>query len=151
VISAAAERTEGGLAYLRRMVAGELGNVPMGDLLGYRVTAAEPGKVVLTGTPDRRSYNLIGTLHGGWTASILDTALALSALTELDEKTGFTTLDIHINYLRPITVETGEVRAEGRVLHGGRKVALCEATLTDAAGKRLAHGTGACLIFPRGP
>jgi uncharacterized protein (TIGR00369 family) len=148
VIATAIERTEGGLAYLLRMVAGELGNVPMGDLLGYRVTEAAPGKVVLRGTPDRRSYNLIGTLHGGWTASILDTALALSALTELDEKTGFTTLDIHINYLRPITVETGDVRAEGRVLHGGRKVALCEASLTDAAGRRLAHGTGACLIFP---
>ena len=149
MIAATAQRSEGGLAYLRRIIAGDLANVPMGELLGFRVTEAEPGKVVLRGTPDLRAYNLIGTLHGGWTASILDTALALSALTELDEKTGFTTLDIHINYLRPITVETGEVRAEGRVLHGGRKVALCEATLTDSAGKRLAHGTGACLIFPR--
>jgi uncharacterized protein (TIGR00369 family) len=76
--------------------------------------------------------------------------MGLSAMSSLDEKNRHTTLDIRINYLRPITLETGAVRAEGRVLQGGRKVAYCEAKLVDAAGKLLAHGTGSCLIMPRG-
>ncbi len=148
--TAALERTGTGLEFLRRIVAGEVGNVPIGDTLGFRVTEAESGRVVLRGRPDERSYNLIGTVHGGWAASILDTALALSTLSSLDEKNGFTTLDIKINYLRPITVATGELRAEGRVVHGGRRVVLAEAKLTDGEGKLLAHGTGTCLVIPRG-
>jgi uncharacterized protein (TIGR00369 family) len=75
--------------------------------------------------------------------------MALSNLSTLDEKHTFTTLDIRVNYLRPITVEIGEVRAEGRLIQGGRKVAYCEAKLVDGTGKLLAHATGSCLILPR--
>ncbi|HUP30735.1 MAG TPA: PaaI family thioesterase [Usitatibacter sp.] len=138
-----------GLEYLRRIIAGEIPQVPIGDLLGFRLIEAEPGRVVLAGQPDRRAYNLIGTVHGGWAAAILDTALALSALTQLAADQGFTTIDIRINYLRPLSVETGEVRAEGKVLQSGRKLAYCEARLTDAAGKLICHGTGSCMILPR--
>ena len=123
--------------------------MPIGDTLGFRITEVEKGRVVLLGTPDRRSYNLIGTVHGGWAAAILDSALALSALSTLEADQGFTTVDIRINYLRPLSIETGEVRAEGRVLQGGRRLAYCEAKLTDAAGKLICHGTGSCLILPR--
>lgn len=145
----ALERTVHGLDYLKRIVAGELPGVPIGDTLGFRIAAAEPGQVTLVGRADGRSYNLIGTVHGGWAASILDTAMALAALTELDAHHDFTTLDIKINYLRPMTTETGEVHAQGRVIHRGRRVALCEAELLDRDGKRLAHGTSTCLILPR--
>ena len=145
----AAERTTSGLDYLQRIVRGELPGVPIGDTLGFRVTEVERGRVLVTGRPDPRSYNLIGTVHGGWTASILDSALALSALSTLEANQAFTTVDIRINYLRPLTIETGEVRAEGRVLQGGRRLAYCEAKLTDAAGKLIAHGTGSCLILPK--
>jgi uncharacterized protein (TIGR00369 family) len=143
------ERNGTGLDFLRRMIAGEIPNLPMGDHLGFRVVEAEAGRVVVAGTPDHRSYNLLGSVHGGWTAAILDTAMALSAMSSLDEKNRHTTLDIRINYLRPITLETGAVRAEGRVLQGGRKVAYCEGKLLDGAGKLLAHGTGSCLIMAR--
>ena len=143
------ERTCTGLEYLQQIIAGALPQVPIGATLGFRVTEASKGTVVLTGTPDKRSYNLIGTVHGGWTAAILDTALALSALSTLDAEQGFTTVDIRINYLRPLSVETGEVRAEGIVLQAGRRLAYCEARLTDAAGKLIAHGTGSCLILAR--
>jgi len=146
--TSALEREVGGLEYLRRIVAGEMAGVPIGETLGFRAIAVDPGHVVLAGTPDARSYNLIGTVHGGWAASILDTAMALATLATLDAAHDFTTLDIKINYLRPIAPGT-QVRAEGRVLHGGRRVALCEAKLVDAAGKLLAHGTGTCLIVPR--
>ena len=142
-------RTGTGLDFLQRLARGEEGNVPIGDTLGFRVAEAQPGRVVLTGQPDRRSYNLIGTVHGGWAASILDTALALSALTTLDADQTFTTVDIRINYLRPSTVETGVLKAEGRVLQAGRRLAYCEADLVDAGGKLLCHGTGSCLIFPK--
>ena len=146
---AAAERTTSGLEYLQRIVRGELPGVPIGTTLGFRVSEVENGRVVVTGNPDQRSYNLIGTVHGGWAAAVLDSALALSTLSTLEANQAFTTVDIRINYLRPLTVETGEVRAEGRVLQGGRRLAYCEAKLTDAAGKLIAHGTGSCLILPK--
>jgi uncharacterized protein (TIGR00369 family) len=145
----ASQREGSGLDYLRRIVAGEIAGVPIGTTLGFRLTAVEAGGVELRGRPDERSYNLLGTVHGGWGAAILDTAMALATLSSLDAAHVFTTLDIKINYLRPITVESGEVVAQGRVIHGGRRVALCEASLADAGGKLLAHGTGSCLILPR--
>jgi len=147
--TAALDRTTTGLEFLQRVVRGEVPGVPIGNTLGFRVTEVENGRVVVTGRPDQRSYNLIGTVHGGWAAAVLDSALALSCLSTLDANQAFTTVDIRINYLRPLTIETGEVRAEGRVLQGGRRLAYCEAKLTDAAGKLIAHGTGSCLILPK--
>ena len=144
------ERSGSGIDFLKRIIAGEIPNVPMADHLGFRLVEVEPGYIAIVGRPDLRSYNLLGSVHGGWAAAILDTALALSALSTLDEKSGNTTLDIRINYLRPLTLESGEVRAEGRVIQGGRRVAYCEAKLVDGNGKLLAHGTGSCLILPRG-
>ncbi len=148
-MSSPVERTTSGLEYLQRILRGEIPGVPIGDTLGFRMTEAERGRIVLLGNPDRRSYNLIGTVHGGWAAAILDSALALAALSTLEADQGFTTVDIRINYLRPLSIETGEVRAEGRVLQGGRRLAYCEAKLTDAAGKLICHGTGSCLILPK--
>ena len=146
---AALERTGTGLELLQRIVAGEIPGVPIGQTLGFRLVEAERGRVVLAGDPDERSYNLIGTVHGGWAASILDTALALSVLSTLAPEQSFTTVDIRINYLRPLTRETGTVRAEGRVVQAGRRLAYAEAHLTDANGKVVCHGTGSCLIVPR--
>ena len=145
----ALERAGTGLEYLQRIVAGEAPGVPIGETLGFRLVEVDRGRVVLAGQADERSYNLIGSVHGGWAAAMLDSALALSTLSTLDATQGFTTIDIRINYLRPLTRETGEVRAEGRVLQGGRRLAYAEAKLTDAAGKLLCHGTGSCLILPR--
>ncbi len=143
------ERTGTGLDYLQRIVAGEYAQVPIADHLGFRLVAAEPGKVTLRGRPDERSFNLLKSVHGGWTASILDTALALSNLTLLGEHQTFTTLDIAINYLRPVTLDSGEITAVGTVIQSGRKVAYCEARMTDQNGKLLAHGTGSCLVMER--
>ncbi|HEX4943261.1 MAG TPA: PaaI family thioesterase [Usitatibacteraceae bacterium] len=145
----ATEHEGTGLDYLRRMVAGEIASVPIGDTLGFRAIDVEHGRIVIAGTPDRRSYNLIGTVHGGWAASILDSAMALATLSSLDEHHLFTTLDIKINYVRGMTAETGEVRAEGRVLNAGRRVILSESKLTDSAGKLLATGQSTCLVIPR--
>ena len=138
-----------GLEYLQRIVSGEYANVPIGDHLGFHIAEATTGKVVIKGRPDKRSYNLLGSVHGGWMAAVLDTAMALSLLSKLGADQTFTTVDIRINYLRPITVVTGELTASGHVIQGGRRLAYCEAKLVDTAGKILAHGTGTCLIQPR--
>jgi uncharacterized protein (TIGR00369 family) len=143
------ERTGTGIDYLQRIIAGEYPQVPIGDTLGFRITEASPGRVVVRGTPDLKAFNLLGTVHGGWSAAILDTAMGLAAMSSLDEKSRHTTLDIRINYLRPITLETGEVRAEGTLVHGGRRVAYCEAKLLDATGRLLCHGTSSCLVFSK--
>jgi uncharacterized protein (TIGR00369 family) len=143
------EREGPGIDYVRKIVSGEYAMVPIGEHLGFHVVEADPGRVAVVGRPDRRSYNLLENVHGGWTAAILDTAMALSTLTTLDAHHAFTTLDIRINYLRPITMATGEVRAEGQVIQGGRRIAYCEARLVDGSGKLLAHGTGSCLIIAR--
>ena len=145
----AADRTGTGLEFLQKIVSGEYANLPIGDHLGFRIVAVEPGRITIRGRPDERSYNLLKTVHGGWTAAVLDTAMALSNLSTLGADQSFTTLDIRINYLRPITLETGEVTAVGGVVQGGRTVAYCEAKLVDGTGKLLAHGTGSCLILPR--
>ncbi len=142
-------RTGSGLEHLQRIIAGEIPGVPIGDTLGFRLTEVEKGRVALLGTPTQQSYNIVGTVHGGWAAAILDSALALSTLSNIEADQAFTTVDIRINYLRPLTAESGELRAEGWVIQGGRKLAYCEAKLTDAAGKLICHGTGSCLIFPK--
>lgn len=143
------ERSGTGLEYLQRMASGESPGVPIGTTLGFRLVEAQIGRVVLVGNPDKRAYNLIGSVHGGWAAAILDTALALATLSTLAADQSFTTIDIRINYLRPLTVETGEVSAEGKVLQAGRRLSYCEARLADGAGKLICHGTGSCLILPR--
>lgn len=143
------DRTGTGLEYLQRILAGEYAWVPIGEHLGFHLREVERGKVVIAGNPDARSFNLLSSVHGGWTAAILDTAMALSCLSTLGPDQSFTTLDIRINFLRPVNAGTGEVLATGTVIQAGRKVAYCEAKLTDPQGKLLAHGTGSCLVLPR--
>ena len=146
---AASNRPGTGLEYLQRIVSGDYAQLPIGVTLGFRIAAVEPGSVTIRGTPSRSAYNLIDTMHGGWAAAMVDTAIALSSLSLLDASQTFTTLDIRVNFIRPITVDTGEVVAVGNVINGGRRVAYCEAKVTDPQGKLLAHGTGSCLILPR--
>ena len=144
----ALDRTGTGLEYLQKIVSGEYGNVPIGDHVGFRMAEVSKGRIVFTGTPEENVLNLIGTVHGGYAATILDSALALSVLSSLDADSNFTTLEIKVNYVRPITPGM-PVRAEGTVVHSGRRVATSEARLTDSEGRLLAHGTTTCLILPR--
>jgi uncharacterized protein (TIGR00369 family) len=148
VSTAALDRKVNGFDFLRQLVAGEVANIPIGETLGFRAVQVEPGRIVFAGKPEAASRNLIGTTHGGWSAAILDTAMTLAALTTLDARHDFTTLDLKLNFLRPIAPGT-EVRAEGLVVHGGRRIALCEGRIVDGAGKLLVHGTSSCLILPR--
>lgn len=137
----------GGLAFLQNVVSGAYPSPPISATLGFRFAEVEPGRAVVTMTPHAGHFNLIQTVHGGVHATLLDTAMACSILSTLPPGQGFTTLELKINYVRPMTDATGEVRAEGKVINVGRTIATSEGRLTDSAGKLIAHGTTTCLIL----
>jgi len=140
-------RALGGLEFLRRIVRGELPQAPISATLNFRLASAEPGVVVFRGTPLRAFYNPMEAVHGGFSATLLDSALACAIVSTLEPGYASTTLEIKINFVRPITDETGEVAAEGRIIHPGKRIATSEAKLTDSGGKLLAHGTTTCMIM----
>jgi uncharacterized protein (TIGR00369 family) len=137
-----------GLDLLRRMIAGEYPAPPIAGTLAFTLTEADPGRAVFRGLPGERHLNPLGGVHGGWAATLMDSALACAVHTTLEAGEAYTTAEFKVNFLRPITPETGEVVCEGKVVHRGRTLAVSEATLKDAAGKLLAFGTETCSIFP---
>jgi uncharacterized protein (TIGR00369 family) len=140
-------RKVSGLDFLRGMVAGRYPHAPITATLGFRLTEADPGRVVFTGTPQLKHYNPIGTVHGGYAATLLDSCMACAVHTHLQAGQGYTTVEFKVNLVRPMTAETGEVRAEGRTVNVGRQLATAEGYLYDAAGTLLAHGTTTCIIL----
>lgn len=143
----AALRRRSGLDYLRAIATGDLPAAPIADLLGLRLDKVEHGRVVFSGLPDGRHYNPIGVVHGGYTATLLDSAMGCAVHAALEQGRGYTTVDLKVNYLRPLTEQTGRVFAEGHVVHLGGRVATAEARLTDESGKLFAHASSICLVF----
>jgi len=141
-------KTYDGLNFLKGIVDGTLPQAPIAETLGFRLVEAEPNRAVFEGQPDLRYYNPIGTVHGGFAATLLDSALACAILTTMVKGETSTTLELKINYVRPITEDTGKVTAEGRVIHRGRTVATSEGDLKDASGRLYAHATTTCMVFP---
>ena len=138
----------GGLAFLKGIVDGTRPQAPMAETLGFLLVEVEEGRAIFEGVPEYRYYNPIGTVHGGFTATLLDSALGCAIFSTLAKGEAWTTLELKINYVRPLTKDTGPVRAEGRVIHRGRTVATSEGELKDASGKLYAHATTTCMIFP---
>jgi uncharacterized protein (TIGR00369 family) len=141
-------KTYDGLDFLKAIVDGTLPQPPIGETLGFHLVAAEPGRAAFVGMPELRHYNPIGTVHGGFAATLLDSALACAIATTMKKGDVWTTLELKLNYVRAMTAETGPVRAEGRIIHRGRSVATSEGDLKDAAGRLYAHATTTCMIFP---
>ena len=137
-----------GLGFLKAIIDGTLPQPPISETLGFHLTQAEPGRVVFAGTPEARHYNPIGSVHGGFAATLLDSALGCAIFSTLKQGDTWTTLELKLNYVRAMTADTGLVRAEGRVIHRGRTVATSEGDLKDAAGRLYAHATTTCMIFP---
>jgi uncharacterized protein (TIGR00369 family) len=140
--------SQDGLSFLKALIARELPAPPITDTLGFTLVEVETGRAVFAGTPEFRHYNPIGTVHAGFAATLLDSAVGCAVHTTLAKGEAYTTLELKLNLVRPLTDKTGEVRAEGRVIHRGRTVATAEGTLRDAAGKLYAHATTTCMIFP---
>ena len=137
-----------GLSFLKALIAGELPTPPIAETLGFWLAEAEPGRAVFTGTPEFRHYNPIGTVHAGFAATLLDSAVACAVQTTLAKGEAYTTLELKLNLTRALTDKVGPVWAEGRVVHRGRQVATAEGYLKDAAGKLYAHANTTCIIFP---
>jgi uncharacterized protein (TIGR00369 family) len=117
-------------------------------LLGFHLVEIEEGRAVFEGLPEFRLYNPIGTVHGGFAATLLDSALGCAIFSTLAKGDAWTTLELKLNYVRPMNKDTGPVRAEGRIVHRGRTVATSEGDVKDASGKLYAHATTTCMIFP---
>ena len=148
VVSPEALKAQDGLTFLQAMIAGEQPNPPMSETLGFHLIEAERGRAVFEGVPEFRHYNPIGSVHGGFAATLLDSALGCAIFSTVAKGEGWTTLELKFNLVRPLTKDTGPVRAEGRVVHRGRTVATSEGDIKNKAGKIYAHATTTCMIFP---
>jgi uncharacterized protein (TIGR00369 family) len=137
-----------GLDFVKGLASGALPLNTMAQTLGYDVVEAESGRVAITHDPTAAHLNPSGTVHGGLTATLLDSCMGLAIQSTLEKGVGSTTLEFKISLVRAITLETGQIRAEGKVLNCGRRVGTAEGRVTDANGRLLAHGTTTCLIFP---
>ena len=137
-----------GLALFQAMREGRLPAPPISKALGMALEEVELGRVVFGYRPVSDHYNPLGTVHGGIAATLLDSVMGCCIHTTLKAGTGYTTVEIKINYVRAMSDKTGPVRAEGKIINVGSRIATSEGRLTDASGKLLAHGTTTCLIFP---
>jgi uncharacterized protein (TIGR00369 family) len=146
-VPAEQQKQMSGLAFVQGLADGTLPLNTMAETLRYDVSEAASGRVVVTAVPDRRHLNPAGTVHGGLAATMLDSCMGLAIHSLLEKGSGSTTLEFKISLLRPITSETGLIKAEGVVLSRGRRIGAAEGRLTDQAGRLLAHGTTTCLIF----
>ena len=140
-------RAPGGLEYMRQLMTGEREPSGMARLMNMRLVEVEEGRAVFAVEPDERHYNGLGIAHGGLAATLLDSALGCAVNTVMPAGRVFTTLEMKVNYVRPMRRETGEVRCEAEVLHAGGRVATAEGRVVDASGKLYAHGTAACMLF----
>lgn len=142
-----AMRTHSGIDFLNGIMQGEFPPAPIADLLDVVGIEATPGRVVFQGTPGWKHYNPAGTVHGGYTATLLDTAVACAIHSMLPAGKAYTTLELKVNFVRAMTKDTGPVRAEGKVVNVGGQVGIAEGRIMDADGKLLAFATTTCLIF----
>ncbi|AZC27643.1 MULTISPECIES: PaaI family thioesterase [Pseudomonas] len=130
---------------------GELPSPPIGTLLDFVPIEWSSGLFVFQGTPDARHYNPLGTVHGGYAATLLDSCMGCAIHTRLQKGQGYTTLDLRISYVRALTADSGPVRAEGKIVHLGRSTALAEGRIYDVDGRLYATGSTTCMILqPRG-
>jgi uncharacterized protein (TIGR00369 family) len=136
-----------GLEYMRQLMSGELSPSGMAQLMNFKLVEVSEGHAVFRVEPDERHYNGLGIAHGGLAATLLDSATGCAINTMMPAGRVFTTLEMKINYVRPMRRETGAVRCEAKVIHVGSRVATAEGRIIDEGGKLYAHGTATCMLF----
>jgi len=136
-----------GIEVFKRVLAGEIPLAPIQDTLDFILLEAEPGRALFQGRPAHKFYNPIGSIHGGWYAALLDSALGCAVHCALPAGKAYTTLEFKVNMVRALTDRVPLVRVEGKAVHVGGQVATSEARLFDAEGRLYAHGTTTCLVF----
>ena len=142
----AAERMSG-LEFLGAMQKGELPLPPICELVGFEPAEIEEGRVVFECVPAECHYNPIGAVHGGLACTLFDSAMGCAVHTMLPAGVGYTTVELKVNFLRPITLQTGRLRCEGTTIHVGGHIATAEARLLDTSSKLYGHATTTCMIF----
>lgn len=141
-------RQMSGLAYMQAIRDGIISAPPIAELMGMTIAEVESGRVVFTLVPQEFHYNPGGLVHGGVAATLCDSAMACAVQTVLPQGMMYTTLELHVNYVRGMTVKTGPVRCIGEMIHQGRQMATAQARLVDEQGRLYSHATTTCLIFP---
>lgn len=136
-----------GLEFLRSIADGRLPAPPIAQTLGFRIAEVSEGYVRFEMTPEFKHYNPLGDVHGGVAATLLDSCMGCAVHTHLPAGTGYTTMEIKINFVRALTDKTGLIRAEGRTLHVGRRASTAEGKIVDASGTLYAHGIMTCMIL----
>ncbi len=136
-----------GIDYLRAIKNGQIESPPVAKLVGYRIAEVENGRAVFTLTPAEYHYNPFATVHGGIASTILDTTMTAAVLSTLPVGLGCSTLEIKVNFIRPITKKTGEMRCEAKIIHVGKRIATAAGKLMDGNKKLYAHAVGTCLVF----
>jgi uncharacterized protein (TIGR00369 family) len=136
-----------GVEQMQAMLRGELPYAPIAVTLDFLLLEADEGRALFQGTPRPEHFNPMGTVHGGWFATLLDSALGCAVHTRLPAGRGYTTVELGINLLKALTPKVQRVRAEGKVVHFGRQLATAEARLYGPDGTLFAHGTTTCMVF----
>ncbi|MDR0189461.1 PaaI family thioesterase [Pseudomonas yamanorum] len=142
---------EDGLSFMRGLIDGRHPYPPFAEFLDIDLMEIDYGSAVFVGKPTERFFNPIGSIQGGWAATILDAAMGFATHSTLKVGESYTTLEMKLNYVRPLLPSSGKVRCVGKVIHRGGRVATAEAQLLDGNGKLLSHSTETCMIFPAEP
>jgi uncharacterized protein (TIGR00369 family) len=147
IISPEQAKAMPGLELLQQILAGKLPRPPIGKVLQFEPVEVEQGRAIFTGVPTQDFYNPMGSIHGGYAASLLDSCMGCAIHSTLPAASGYTTLEFKISFLRPLSENSGRVWAEGKVISTGKRVATAEGRLYDAQNRLYAHGTTTCLVF----
>lgn len=148
VVPAETLLSQDGVTFLKGIVEGRLPAPPIAETLGFALVEVEKGRAVFEGAPQHSHYNPIGVVHGGFAMTLLDSALGCAVHSTLEKGETYTTLEIKVNLVRPLTKDTGLIRAEGRIVYRGRTLGTSEGDIRDANGKLYAHATTTCMVFP---
>jgi uncharacterized protein (TIGR00369 family) len=150
VVPAATAMQSDGLTFLRSMLSRRYPSPPFAETSDIWLVMAEHGRVLFEASPSHKFLNPLGTVHGGWISTLLDSAMGCAVHSTLKPGHGFTTVDMTVSFVRAVMPATGKLTCEGRIIHSGGRIATAEGRVTDAAGRLFAHGTETCMIL-KGP
>jgi uncharacterized protein (TIGR00369 family) len=136
-----------GLAFLQGLLNQTFPAPPFAQTTDIWLAEVETGRIVFEATPSARFYNPLGTVHGGWTSALLDSAMGCAVHSTLKPGQIYTTVDMNVSFVRAVIESTGKLRCEGKIIHVGNRIATAEGRIWDAAGTLIAHGTETCLII----
>jgi uncharacterized protein (TIGR00369 family) len=147
VVSLETLKSVSGLVFLAGVIDGVFPRPPISELIGFQLSEVDKGRALFTASPGKQHFNPLGSVHGGYAATLLDSCMGCAVHSVLPAGRGYTTLEFKVNFIRSLSETTGQVRAEGKIIHAGSRSATADGFLKDEAGRILAHATTTCLIF----